>query len=89
MDIVINPRHSQRKTAVLALVDVSSRSEYIAGLAYGSEDPAMAAKLDAYAKSDLTPESRKTVDEAIAAINTRLLTRPRVKAGVVKWLDGK
>ena len=77
------------KTAVLALVDVSSRSEYIAGLAYGSEDPAMAAKLDAYAKSDLTPESRKTVDEAIAAINTRLLTRPRVKAGVAKWLDGK
>jgi aminopeptidase N len=72
------------KAAVLALVDVGSRSEYIGGLGYGSEDPAMPAKLDAYAKSDLTPESRKTVDEAIAAINTRLITLPRVKAGVVK-----
>ena len=77
------------KAAVLALVDVGSRSEYIGGLAYGSDDPNMPAKLDAYAKSDLTPESRKTVDEAIAAINTRLLTLPRVKAGVAVWLDGK
>ncbi len=77
------------KAAVLALVDVGSRSEYIGGLGYGSEDPAMPAKLDEYAKSDLTPESRKTVDEAIAAINTRLKTLPRVKAGVAVWLDSK
>jgi hypothetical protein len=77
------------KAAVLALVDVSSRSEYIAQLGSGSEDPRMSAKLDAYAKSDLTPESRKSVDEAIAAINTRQKTLPRVKAGVAKWLDRK
>jgi aminopeptidase N len=77
------------REAVLALVDVGSRSEFIANLAYGSEDPAMPAKLDQYAKSYLTPESRKTVDEAIAAINTRLKTLPRVKAGVAKWIDGK
>jgi aminopeptidase N len=77
------------KAAVLALVDVSSRSEYIAQLGSGSEDPAMPAKLDAYAKSDLTPESRKSIDEAIAAINTRQKTLPRVKAGVAKWLDRK
>ncbi len=77
------------KAAVLALVDVGSRSEYIANLGYGSEDPTMPAKLEAYAKSDLTPDSRKTVDEAISAITTRLKTLPRVKAGVAKWLDGK
>jgi aminopeptidase N len=77
------------REAVLALVDVGSRSEFVAKLAYGSEDPAMPAKLDQYAKSHLTPESRKTVDEAIAAINTRLKTLPRVKAGIAKWIDGK
>jgi aminopeptidase N len=77
------------REAVLALVDVGSRSEFVANLAFGSEDPAMPAKLDQYAKSHLTPESRKTVDEAIAAITTRLKTLPRVKAGIAKWIDGK
>jgi aminopeptidase N len=77
------------KAAVLALVDTSSKSEFIANLAFRSEDAAMPAKLDAYAKSDLSPENRKTVDEAIAAITTRLKTLPRVKAGVAKWLDSK
>jgi aminopeptidase N len=74
---------------VLNLVDVSSRSEYIAQLAGDSDDPAMPAKLDAYAKQHLTPESRKTVDQAINTINTRIKTRPRIKAGYAEWLDTK
>ncbi len=73
--------------AVLGLVDVASRSEYIAQLANGSDDAAMPAKLDAYAKKYLTPESRKTVDQSINAINTRIKTRPIVKAGIAAWLD--
>jgi aminopeptidase N len=77
------------RKSVLALVDVSSQSEYIGGLAYGSEDPAMPAKLEKYAAEHLTPDSRKRVDEAITAINTRLKTLPRVKAGIAKWLDSK
>jgi aminopeptidase N len=75
------------QTAVLALVDVASRSEYIAELADDSDDPSMPAKLDAYAKKFLTPQSRGTIDKSIAVINTRLKTRPRVKSGVAKWLD--
>jgi ERAP1-like C-terminal domain len=75
--------------AVLRLVDVASRSEYIAELARGSDDAAMPAKLDAYAKKYLTPESRKTIDQSINAINTRIKTSPIVKAGIATWLDGQ
>ncbi len=75
--------------AVLGLVDVASRSEYIAQLGSGSDDPSMPAKLDAYAKKFLKPESRKTVDQAIAAINTRIKSMPRTRAGVAEWLDKK
>jgi aminopeptidase N len=77
------------QSAVLALVDVASRSEYIAQLASGSKDPAMPAKLDTYAKKFLTAESRKSVDQAIVAINTRIKSQARVKAGVTQWLDEK
>jgi aminopeptidase N len=75
--------------AVLKLVDVASRSEYIAQLGRGSDDPAMPGKLDAYAKKYLTPESRKTVDQSIAAINARIKTIPRTTAGIAKWVDQK
>jgi aminopeptidase N len=75
--------------AVEALVDVSSRSEYVAQLATGSSNPDMPAKLDAYAKAHLTPESRKTVDQAITIINTRIKAEPRIKKGIAQWLDAK
>ncbi len=75
--------------AVLALVDVASRSEYIAQLGAGSDDASMPGKLDAYAKKFLTAESRKTVDQSIAAIKARIKSQPRTKAGVAEWLDKK
>jgi aminopeptidase N len=71
---------------VESLVDVSSRSEYIAGLAARSRDPAMIGKLEAYAKAYLTPQSRKPIDQAIVALNTRLASEPRIKIGVKEWL---
>jgi aminopeptidase N len=77
------------REAVEALVDVSSRSEYIPGLGSGSTDPAMIGKLEAYAKAHLTPESRKPVDQAITSITTRLKTEPRIKAGIAEWLDAQ
>ena len=39
------------RAAVEGLVDVSSKSEFIPQLGYGSRDPAMVAKLESYAKS--------------------------------------
>lgn len=77
------------REAVEGFVDVSSKSAFLPQLGYGSNDPAMVGKLDNYAKAHLTPESRKPVDQAIAAINTRLKTNPRIKAGISEWLDSK
>ncbi|MGB5076880.1 MAG: M1 family metallopeptidase [Sphingorhabdus sp.] len=75
------------RLAVEGLVDVSSKSEFIPGLGYGSSDPAMIAKLDEYAKVHLSPESRKPVDQAITAITTRIKSEPRIKAGIAAWLE--
>ncbi|WP_246087337.1 M1 family metallopeptidase [Sphingorhabdus contaminans] len=77
------------REAVEALVDVSSKSEFIPGLGYGSSDPAMIGKLEAYAKAYLSPESRKPVDQAIAAIQTRIKSQPRIRTETSAWLDEK
>ncbi|MCI4591015.1 M1 family metallopeptidase [Sphingobium sp. BYY-5] len=72
-----------------ALIDVSARSQALARLGGGSADPAMVTKLDAYATQYLTPESRKVVDRAIAAIKTRIETRSRLKAPTNAWFAAK
>lgn len=77
------------REAVEGLVDVSSKSEFIPGLAYSSSDPATVAKLESYAKAYLAPESRKPVEQAIAAIQTRVKSEPRIRDGVNEWLDSK
>ncbi|MVZ96168.1 M1 family peptidase [Sphingorhabdus sp. IMCC26285] len=77
------------REAVEALVDVSSKSEFIPGLGNGSSDPAMVGKLEAYAKAYLSPESRKPVDQSIAAIQTRIKSQPRIRTETSAWLDEK
>jgi aminopeptidase N len=72
-----------------ALIDVSARSQALARLGGNSADPAMATKLDAYATRYLTPESRKVVDRAIAAIRTRIETRNRLKPALTAWFAAK
>ena len=72
-----------------AMIDVSARSQAIARLGGGSADPAMAAKLDAYATKYLTPESRKVVDRSISAIRTRVETRARLKPALNAWFARK
>ncbi|MBK5264677.1 MAG: M1 family metallopeptidase, partial [Alphaproteobacteria bacterium] len=71
------------------LVDISSRSRYVARLAGGSKDKAMLDKLDAYATTHLTPESRKPIDQAIARIRESIATRIRIKPGVESWFAAK
>jgi aminopeptidase N len=71
---------------VEALVDVASRSEYIAGLGGQSRDPAMIGKIEAFAKAYLTPESRKVADRVINNLKARAASEPRIKAGVKDWL---
>ncbi len=72
---------------VETLVDFASRSEFLANLGSGSDDPAMVKKLDDYAKAHLNADSRKPVDQAIVRIKTRLANEGRIKAGVAAWLD--
>ena len=67
------------------LVDVSSRSRYVARLAAGSDDPATVTKLENYATRFLTPESRKPVDQAIAAVKARIETRERSVPQIKAW----
>jgi aminopeptidase N len=69
------------------LIDLASRSEFLAQLGSGSDDPAMVKKLDDYAKAHLNADSRKPVDQAIVAIKTRLANEARIKSGVAAWLD--
>lgn len=77
------------REAVEALVDVSSTSEFIPGLGNGSSDPAMIGKLNAYATAHLRAESRKPVEQAVVAIETRLKSEPRIRSEVSAWLDRK
>lgn len=71
------------------LIDLASRSEFIANLGNGSEEPSMIKKLDDYAKAHLNADSRKPVDQAIVAIKTRIANEGRIKAGVTSWLDAR
>jgi aminopeptidase N len=77
------------RAAVEALVDVSSKSEFIPGLASRSSDPAIVGKLNAYAAAYLKPESRKPLEQVIVAIQTRITSQPRIQSEVNSWLDAK
>ena len=73
--------------AVEGLVDASSRSEYVGQLASNSRDASIIAKLEDYAKANLSAESRKPLDAVIASIKSRIADDPRIKAGMKAWLD--
>jgi aminopeptidase N len=79
-------RHREK---VEAMVDISSRSRYLPGLAGGSADPAMVAKLQDYATRYLTPGSRGRADVAIAAIQDRVRVRQSRLPDISRWLEAK
>ncbi len=74
---------------VEALVDASGRTGYIARLASESRDPAMIEKLRAYARDRLPEGSRRSVDQAINALEARARLEPAIRAGVKAWLATK
>jgi hypothetical protein len=71
------------------LVDASSRSRFLPGLATGSSDPAMVEKLNAYASRYLTPQSRRSADRAIAAIQDRVRVRQQRLPEITRWLEAR
>ncbi len=72
--------------AVMARVDASGATRYVAKLAQGSADPAMVEKLNAYAGAHLPAGARRPVDEAIARIRDRIQVRETRMAEVDAWL---
>ena len=79
----------ENREKVEGLVDISSRSRYFAGLASGSSDPAMVAKLQDYAARHMTPESRRPADTAIASIEDRVRVRRERLPAITAWLEAK
>ncbi|HYI39514.1 MAG TPA: M1 family metallopeptidase [Allosphingosinicella sp.] len=79
----------RNREKVEGLVDISSRSRFLAGLGGGSADPAMVAKLEDFAKRTMTPQSRGRVDVAIAAIQDRVRVRTTRLPDITRWLEAK
>jgi aminopeptidase N len=79
----------RNREKVEGLVDISSRSRYLAGLGGASSDPGMVGKLEDYAKRHLTPQSRGRVDAAIAAIRDRIRVRTARLPDITRWLEAR
>ena len=71
------------------MVDASSRSRFLPGLAGGSADPAMVAKLQAYAERYMTPQSRGSANRAIAGIEDRVRVRRERLPEITGWLESR
>ncbi len=68
------------------LVDNSSRSRYLPSLASGSADPAIIAKLNAYADAHLASSARHDVEIAIATVKLRIQERGGRQQEINSWL---
>jgi aminopeptidase N len=77
----------EHRRAVEGLVDASSSSRFLPGLASGSADPAMIAKLQDYASRYMTPASRRPADRAIASITDRVRVRQTRLPDITRWLE--
>jgi hypothetical protein len=72
---------------VMGMVDASSSSRYLPGLASRSADPAMVDKLRDYANRYMTAQSRPAADRAIASIQDRVRVRRDRLPDLTRWLE--
>ena len=70
---------------VNAFLEASTRSAFIVSLPSGSGDPAVAARVTAFAAKALPVGSRKPAETAVAVINYRAGLRARQAAAIGKW----
>ncbi len=68
-------------------VDGFARSRYFPGLAASSADPAMVAKVKAYAEANLAPASRHDAEIAVARIQYRIKVRGERLPDIDAWLS--
>ncbi|MGZ8999065.1 MAG: ERAP1-like C-terminal domain-containing protein, partial [Allosphingosinicella sp.] len=79
----------ENRGKVEALVDASSSSRFLPGLASGSSDRAMIAKLEDFATRHMTAASRRPADRAIASITDRLVVREKRLPEITRWLEAR
>ena len=73
------------KDQVNALVEASSRPRYIVGLAGQADDPAVAARVTAYAAANLPPASRQGAETAASQIRYRAALKAARRAPLAAW----
>jgi aminopeptidase N len=78
-----------RKDAVNALVDVSSRSEFIVDLADGGDELALANRVQSYAMANLAPDARATAMRNIGIIKYRADRKAKLGPAIGRWARGK
>ena len=79
----------RNRERVEPLVDASSRSRFLPGLARARPTPAMIGKLTDYAQRHMTPQSRAPADRAIASIRDRVRVREQRLPDITRWLETK
>ena len=79
----------RNRTRVEPLVDASSQSRFLPGLASTSSDPATVAKLRDFAERYMTAQSRAPADRSIASIEDRIRVRRDRLPDISRWLDAR
>lgn len=71
---------------IMTAIDKTSRTEYVPDLMSASNQPAMIARLDDYAKKYLTESSQRIVDKSKASITYNVMLREKAVPEIVQWL---
>ena len=79
----------RNRERIQPLVDASSWSRFIPGLATASSDPAMVEKLRDYAARFMTASSRGSADRAISSVEDRIRVRRDRLADITRWLEAR
>lgn len=73
---------------VNTLVETSNRAGFVAGLGAGSDDPAMPAKITAFATANLPVAARGAAKAKVAAMAARRLVNARIRGDIAAWATG-
>ena len=74
---------------VNTLVETSNRAGFVASLGAGSDDPAMAAKITAFATANLPVAARGGAKSTVASITARRLVNARIRGDIAKWASNE
>ncbi len=77
------------KDKVNAVLEESSKSEFIVGLANGGSDLALAQRVTAYADANLPADARAPARQAVAFITYRADRKAKLAPAISTWAKGK